>query len=208
MLYVYYHAQIFAMLPIIQLIWVLCKGDRKKIGDVTTIILIYFFHVSLMFLTITPLVYIWVLMAIFHMWIHIGMIFETVVQTGTPGVDEKWHVFNQLGGVYYLWSRGISTFVYYAAALTLYFPFLGRAYKYNKWTLSYSMATCLEGMFILCLRPFEWWYVVPLFLLQLFVSGLITYDNKPGLVFLCSNVAGCAFLSEAIVLYLLDNNIY
>jgi len=90
-----------------------------------------------------------------------------------------------------------------------YFVFLYLAFAKNEMRPVYYLGSPMEALFVLSLRPpISVTYLLPALVLHLFVTHLITYDNARGRAFLKSNIAGCTFLSEFMMLYMIENGVY
>jgi len=66
------------------------------------------FHLSMLYFTVSPLVYLWFAMVMWHFYLHLKVAYYTIPETNKATVDELWHAANQGLATYYLWSHGMA----------------------------------------------------------------------------------------------------
>jgi hypothetical protein len=208
MLYYIHYAQLFALMASVyalrQFFGKQCGAAFRTIG----LVIVVAFHVSMLHLTVSPLVYLWFWMVMWHFHVHLEVAFYTIPETRRATIDEAWHATNQTLATFYLWYHGLQ-YQYYGALMLLYYVFLYIGCTYSEMRPVYYLGSPMEALFIMSLRPLPSLpsVLVPL-CVQMGVTHMITYDNKPGRAFLRANVAGCTFLSEFFILYMVENNLY
>jgi hypothetical protein len=178
---------------------------------------------SLLYLKADWFVYLFCMLSFVHTYIHAFKTRITIVEKGTYTIDEFWHPWNHTLCLYYIHTRGDNLSstqlllydIFYVFYLTLgTIIMITRILKVDiKQTrlaipLFYAAAMA-SGFFIYLLRPSQPFYS---FIFACFgympMVILVTFKNSIGRWFLDRNVAGAAFMSEAICLYLVYNNIY
>lgn len=153
-----------------------------------------------------------------HFWIHGFKAKYTILETKQLSRDDIWHFGNQSMTSYYLqrYNPGsIPTKIYMASVLT-YVTLLSSWSGCKKLgfkrmrdiilPLMYYLGALLEALFILTMETWDR-TVLPATLGFLIVSHMITYENRIGRFFINRNIAGCAFLAEFTILYLIHNKI-
>lgn len=209
-LYLYHQLQVFGLMGIGYLTWLLSgKGDNIRHNSIFFTVITVIYHLSLLYLKTTPLLYFWVCNAIFHYLIHIRED-RTIAESKILAIDELWHFTQQNIVLYYLYSNG-RPYQYYFAFMMVYYALFYLSTKYKQFISPlYFWASTMTVVFILSIRdngPYLW-LALPFFIVHIFTSWVITYSNTLGRIFLDVNIAGCTFMSEAILLYLMYNGIY
>jgi hypothetical protein len=185
------------------------KGWSPSIKTVAAIITVLF-HFSLLYYNITPFLYFWFMSSILHFYIHAYKSRKIIVESDGYTVDEIWHLSNQLSCLYYLYSNNLDGITIYVVFLAMDLTMLIAGlfgYYFNK--LLYYVGSFMAAFFILCLRPnYDATYLTVFFVYYYFAVTIITFDNMIGRRLIILNIAGNAFISEAIMVYLLHNKAY
>lgn len=209
-------AQTISLLALTQVImWsrkVTSFGSKEWDKSVTHVALIItaFFHFFLIYYQTTPLLYFWFISSMVHYFIHSHKVRRTIVESKDYMIDEVWHLSNQLLSVYYMYTNNASypCIVIHFTALSVYFFFLAlKAYGIAFNGTMYILGSFLAPFFIFSLRANYSLYLLPFIILHTSISACITYKNPLGRRLLLLNIPGASFISEAIVLHLLHNNL-
>lgn len=176
------------------------------------VIMMLTYHISLFFLNIELYIYLWFIFSMIHYFIHAYRARQTIIESGKYTIDELWHFLNQLVCQCYLYIHSVNptyTFIY-ACCLTCYIIMFTMRFwgiKLNK--PLYYLGSSMAIFFLYSLRPNSSLYGIILYVLIYFpVVHIITFKNMIGSQLILINIAGCAFISEAIVILALHNNLY
>lgn len=217
MYYIYYQALVFTIFGAVYLTRQLSSNHESGLWY-SICLLIGTFHLSLLKYEISPLLYIWFWMALMHFIIHGFDIYWTIMKNVKFTVDDLWHFGNQCMAGFYLTqtpSNEFTTKIYFASVI-LYLAILftwvlkgdsaAKALKTFTPPFIYYFSALLEPLFIFTLEPWNWLYMIGLFFFFL-VTYIITIDHPIGKQFVYGNVAGCAFMGEFSLLYLMHNHL-
>lgn len=170
------------------------------------------FHGSLLWFEITPLLYLWFWLAILHFYIHAYNAKFTIVETKRVTYDEAWHFLNQSSVLYYMYTHDIDRMYIeiYAGFIVTYLFLLVLFLDGYKWSIDplYYLGSFMELYFIYTICPSPLYEFLIAGILHMTATWIITFNNRLGRYLILCDIAGCAFLSEFLILYLVHNNIY
>jgi hypothetical protein len=187
------------------------KNWSRSINYVV-ILLVLGYHISLFYFEVNWIIYLWFISSMIHYYVHAYNARKTIVESGKFTFDELWHFINQLCCVYYMYEYDVNKYhVYlYLVFLTFYFVMLSASFFGIMLNGPlYYLGSFMAAFFIFSLRPS---YILNnllfFFTSYYLIVTIITFDNAVGRRLTLLNVAGTAFISEAIVLYLVYNGVY
>lgn len=187
---------------------------RSFVATIRTSMKIFFvaFHISLIWLEIDILLYLWFWYAMLHFWIHAKYAKYTIVETNKITWDEAWHFLNQSAVVYYMLTHDVDIFhlKVYVSFVAIYLCLLFLFISGVKRAINpiYYLGSFMELYFIYSLSPSSLPVFVASAFLHMGATWLITFENRAGRMLVNCDVAGCAFLAEFLTLYLIHNGIY
>lgn len=148
--------------------------------------------------------YIWFWMASLHYYIHHHKIRLTIVESKLITVDEGWHIVNQLlVAIYVLYCELFAHFVVYISIGSIYlvavfFMFTRRSCI----RIAYYTGGLLTVIFMMLIEPVtNPIAMLTIIIIQTFFQWVITYRNKFGRKLISYNIAGCAFISQQLILF-------
>lgn len=172
-------------------------------------------HISIYFLSINIFLYVWFILSSLHYYIHTHHVKYTIVETNKVTFDEYWHILNPIMITLYLYKNNLRYDIYVIGATIFYiylFYFINNN-KYNKQvftvggTLTALFISLINGNDIFTINKIDIFQGFLSFLIYIFFSWKSTSENIIGRTLLKSNIAGCAFISEFLLLYYKHNKL-
>ena len=163
---------------------------------------------TMLWLDTTPLLFVWFVLSLVHFSIHAFATPLTVAKSRAIIVDELWHAVNQILVLYYLVSMSLSYATYAGLMLVYICLIISLSYGFEDGVSSlYFVRAAMQGIFIMQVDPQPTPIPMAMLLLgvHLSVAWAITLRNAVGRALIRADVAGCAFVSEFLVLYLCHN---
>lgn len=125
-------------------------------------------------------------------------------------IDEYWHWWNILMVAYYL-KKIDRLSVVFAILFAITQPCFALLFSgdHRVMEILYYVGSFMEGYFIILLqKQMSVMEFVILMTFQIFLSYMVSFNNAFGRLFIESNIAGCAYISEFMILYLVNNGVY
>jgi hypothetical protein len=168
---------------------------------------IFLFHISLLFYSINILTYTCCILSGIHYYIHTYKNRKTIVETKKASYDEIWHLINQLLVFYYIYKNDLKIKFYLLIELIYFTLLIFSLFNKNYIKVLYYFGATLAVIFMLVIDPLNIFVSLFLLSLQMIPTWLITSKNKKGRLLIKMNAAGCAFISESLILYYITNKL-
>lgn len=196
-IYICYQIQVFIFMTLIYIL-----GSNRFL-----LLYIFTIHLSFNFLNINIFLYFWFILSCLHYYIHEHITKLTIIETNKTSLDELWHIINPMFVMPYLYINKLRYDIYIICGLFYYiYVFKFIIYKKNAKEL-YFIGSSVTAVFIILVENINFITGIILFMFQIYFSWIITFNNKFGRLLIKLNVAGCSFISEFIIIYLIYNKI-